>query len=402
MRYRQRRLLKLAFIIAIIIFSYFLVDYYEINLGLDLRGGSHLVLQAQPSPDREITPEIMNMITSVIERRVNSLGLTEALVQQEGFDRIIVELPAVEDPNEAIKLIGRTALLTFRNPAGEVLMTGEFIKEARVAYGEFNQPVIRFVLNDEGSKKFEAITRQYQGQKVGIYLDDHLLTNPVVQTVIKGEGVITGYKTVQAAEEHAVLIREGALPVPVKQIEARTIGPTLGKISIDRSIRAGLIGLMIVAIYMIIYYRFPGVLAAVALAIYGLVLLGTLAGLGATLTLPGIAGIILSIGMAVDANIIIFERIKDERRSGKTLKASIDAGFRRAYTTIIDANITTLITALILAYFTSGTVRGFAVTLGIGVLVSMFTAFFVTRNILDLFTRTKLLNSTAAFGSKRG
>ena len=203
-------------------------------------------------------------------------------------------------------------------------------------------------------------------------------------------------------EEDAILIREGALPVPVDVIETRTVGPTLGKISIQKSIRAGLLGLLLVAIYMVFYYRFPGVLAAVILAIYGLILMGTMAGLQATLTLPGIAGLILSIGMAVDANIIVFERIKDELKSGKTLRAAIDAGFKRAYTTIVDANVTTVMTALILAYFTSGTVRGFAVTLGIGIIVSMFTAFFVTRNVIDIFAGSKLLRENKSFGVRKG
>lgn len=402
MRYKQKRLLKLAFILAIILFSYFLFNFYGINLGLDLRGGAHIVLQAQPTEQREITPEVMSGITSVIERRINSMGLKEATVQREGTDRIIVELPAVDSPNEAIQIIGRTAVLTFRNPAGEIVMTGEMIKTARADFDQYNRPVVSFTLTDKGSKKFEAITRQYLNKKIGIYLDEELLTNPTVQSVITGGGQITGYKTTADAEAHAILIREGALPVPVIPIATKTVGPTLGKISIQKSITAGLFGLLLVGIYMIIYYRFPGLLVAVILAIYGLILLGTLAGLGATLTLPGIAGLILSIGMAVDANIIIFERIKDERRSGKTLRASIDAGFKRAYTTIVDSNVTTLITAIILANFTSGTVKGFAVTLAIGVLVSMFTAFFVTRNVMELFTNSKILNNASAFGVKRG
>ncbi|HMA59681.1 MAG TPA: protein translocase subunit SecD, partial [Halanaerobiales bacterium] len=313
----------------------------------------------------------------------------------------IVELPAVDNPNEAIETIGRTAVLTFRNPAGQVLMTGEFVKNATADYDQYGRPVVSFEMNSEGADKFENITRQYMGQKIGIYLDDELLTNPTVQSVISGKGQITGYDSVEAAQKDAILIREGSLPVPVEVVQSRTVGPALGEISIRRSIIAGLIGLALVAVYMMFYYRFPGVLAAAVLVIYGILLMGTLAGLQATLTLPGIAGLILSIGMAVDANIIIFERIKDERKSGKTLRASIDAGFKRAYKTIIDANVTTLITALILAYYTSGTVRGFAVTLGIGVLVSMFTAFFITRNVIDLFTHSNLLQSDAAFGAKR-
>src|SRR6056297_1815768 len=402
MRYKQKRRIKLIIILAIIAFAAFLYSHYGINLGLDLQGGAHIVLQAQPTEEREINDTVMSGIQSVIERRVNQLGLSEPLIQREGSDRIIVELPAVDSPNEAINTIGRTAMLTFRNSAGEILMTGEAVKDARADHDQYGRPVIAFTLSDEGSEKFANITRQYIGEKIGIYLDDERLTNPTVQAVIEERGQITGYDSIQAAEEDAILIREGALPVPVEVIETRTVGPTLGSISIQKSIRAGLIGLLLVAIYMVFYYRFPGVLAAVILAIYGLILMGTMAGLQATLTLPGIAGLILSIGMAVDANIIIFERIKDELESGKTLKAAIDSGFTRAYTTIIDANVTTIMTALILAYFTSGTVRGFAVTLGIGIIVSMFTAFFVTRNVIDIFAGSKLLRENKSFGVRKG
>lgn len=402
MRYKQKRRIKLIIILAIMAFAAFLYFQHGINLGLDLQGGAHIVLQAQPTEEREINDTVMTGIQSVIERRVNQLGLSEPLIQRQGSDRIIVELPAVDSPNEAIETIGRTAMLTFKNSAGEVLMTGEAVKDARADHDQYGRPVIAFTLTDEGSDEFADITSRYIGKKIGIYLDNEQLTNPTVQAVIEERGQITGYETIQAAEEDAILIREGALPVPVDVIETRTVGPTLGSISIQKSIRAGLIGLLLVAIYMVIYYRFPGVLAAVILAIYGLILMGTMAGLQATLTLPGIAGLILSIGMAVDANIIIFERIKDELKSGKTLRASIDAGFKRAYTTIIDANVTTIMTALILAYFTSGTVRGFAVTLGIGIIVSMFTAFFVTRNVIDIFAGSKLLRENKSFGVRKG
>ena len=402
MRYKQKRRIKLIIILAIIAFAAFLYLQHGINLGLDLQGGAHIVLQAQPTEEREINDTVMSGIQSVIERRVNQLGLSEPLIQRQGSDRIIVELPAVDSPNEAINTIGRTAMLTFKNSAGEVLMTGDAVQDARADHDQYGRPVIAFTLTDEGSDQFADITRQYIGKKIGIYLDDEQLTNPTVQAVIEERGQITGYDTIQAAEEDAILIREGALPVPVDVIETRTVGPTLGEISIQKSIRAGLLGLLLVAVYMVFYYRFPGVLAAVILAIYGLILMGTMAGLQATLTLPGIAGLILSIGMAVDANIIIFERIKDELKSGKTLRAAIDAGFKRAYTTIIDANVTTIMTALILAYFTSGTVRGFAVTLGIGIIVSMFTAFFVTRNVIDIFAGSKLLRENKSFGVRKG
>lgn len=401
MRYKQKRRFKIGFIFLIIALAVGLYGFYGINLGLDLEGGSHIVLQAQPTEDRDIDNEVMTGILSVIERRVNQIGLSEPVIQREGSDRIIVELPAVDNPSEAISTIGRTAMLTFRID-GETVMSGENISDARASHDEYGRPVVTFSLNREGAREFENITRRHMGQQMGVYLDEERLTNPTIQAVIRDSGQITGYNSVQEAQEHAILIREGALPVPVEVIESRTVGPTLGAIAIQQSIRAGLLGLLLVAAYIVFYYKFPGLIAAISLIIYGVIFMGTLSGLQAVLTLPGIAGLILSIGMAVDANIIIFERIKDERKSGKTLRAAIDAGFKRAYMTIVDANVTTLITASILAYFTSGAVRGFAVTLIIGIVVSMFNAFFITKTLIDLSSGTNLLQSARAFGVREG
>jgi len=401
MRYKKKRKIKIGLIVLIIAMAVGLYGYYGINLGLDLEGGSHIVLQAQPTEDRDIDNEVMTGILSVIERRVNQIGLSEPVIQREGSDRIIVELPAVDNPSEAISTIGRTAMLTFRID-GETVMSGENINDARASHDEHGRPVVTFSLNREGAREFENITRRHMGQQMGVYLDEERLTNPTIQAVIRDSGQITGYDSVEEAQEHAILIREGALPVPVEVIESRTVGPTLGAIAIQQSIRAGLLGLLLVAAYIVFYYKFPGLIAAISLIIYGIIFMGTLSGLQAVLTLPGIAGLILSIGMAVDANIIIFERIKDERKSGKTLRAAIDAGFKRAYMTIVDANVTTLITASILAYFTSGAIRGFAVTLIIGIVVSMFNAFFVTKTLIDLSSGTNLLQSASSFGVREG
>lgn len=217
MNYKKKRILSLFIIAAIIIISYLLLDKYGINLGLDLRGGSHIVLQARLTEQREIDDNIMTGLVNIIERRVNSIGLAEAVIQREGSDKIIVELPAVEDPNQALETIGKTAVLTFRSPQGQVLMTGESIADARAVYDQYNNPVVTFELTSAGSKRFEEITRQYLNQRISIYLDDELLTAPVVESVIKGGGQITGYYTLEEAHNHAVLIREGALPVPERQ-----------------------------------------------------------------------------------------------------------------------------------------------------------------------------------------
>lgn len=402
---KNKKLLKIVGIIAaVIIAAYFLFPINEaINLGLDLQGGTHVVLEAEPTAESKVTNDSMKRVISVINRRVNQMGLTEPVIQREGDRRIIVELPGIENPNQAIKTIGKTAQLKFKDPNGEVAMTGGHLVDAQATYGtQFNQPVIQFKLDSAGEDKFARLTKKYTGERIAIYLDEELLTNPQVQNPITGgEGIITGYQTLEEAQKDALLLRAGALPMPVKVIENRTIGPTLGARSIDQSLTAGLIGLGLVALLMIILYRLSGAVATVALGVYGVLVMGTLAGLNATLTLPGIAGLILSIGMAVDANIIIFERIKQELGAGKTKRAAIKSGFERAYKTIFDANVTTLITAGILAYFGTGTIRGFAVTLSIGILASMFTAIVVTRTLVDLLLDANLLKGQNVFGRVR-
>ncbi len=401
MNYREKRLIKIGIVLVIIAVSFGIYHFRGINLGLDLEGGTQIVLEANPEEGQEVTEDQMETARSIIESRVDEMGLSEPIIQRQGPRRIIIELPAVDEPHEAIEAIGRTALLTIRDQEGRELLTGEHVVNARATYDVHQRPIITFQLDSEGGEKFADITERYLGRQIGFFLDEDQLTMGTVQSVIRDQGQITGFESIGAAQEVAMLIREGALPVPLVVEETRHVGPTLGEISLQRSITAGLIGLLIVSIYMIIYYKFPGVVVALVLAIYGVIFLGTLSGFGATLTLPGIAGLILSIGMAVDANIIIYERIKDEIKSGKKIKTAINAGFKRAYRTILDANVTTLIAALILAYYTTGSIRGFAVVLIIGLAVSMFTAFVVTRIILDIFMDTRLLKSEKAFGAQR-
>lgn len=394
MTWQRRQLFRMLAVLLLIGVALFYFITSGINYGLDLQGGAHIVLEAQDMETRAVDDQAMNQLITIIERRVDQLGLTEPIIQREGSRRIIVELPGAERPTEAIEIIGTTAMLRFLNEEGQLVMTGEYLTDAQATYDtRFQRPVISFKLNREGSRIFANVTRENIGREIAIYLDDDLLTSPVVQDEIRGEGQITGYKTLEEAQTHALLLRAGALPVPVSVIENRTVGPTLGQISIDRSINAGLIGLALVILFMMFLYRGPGLIAAIALLFYSIIVMGILSALRATLTLPGIAGLILSIGMAVDANIIIFERLKEELRSGKTMRASIESGFRRAFLTIVDANVTTLIAAIVLAYFGTGPIRGFAVTLSIGIVASMFSAIFITRTIIDNLSRTKLVNS---------
>ena len=407
----------------------------KVVLGLDLQGGSQIVLQAKSTDTAVLNAESMATVKTIIENRVNALGVTEPLVQQQGTSRILVELPGVANSDEAIRAIGQTGELEFID-AGDLppaegslvvttlggptassaittttgltpteiaatrvyttIITGRHLKSASVGYDEYNKPQINFELRklsdapeDDGPRIFGEWTTQNTNKYLAIALDKKIMSAPQVKTPITdGAGRITGRFTLPEAQRIVVVLKYGALPIPLEVIESRGVGPTLGQDSVNKSLVAGAIGLLLVMIFMAIYYRVPGLLADLALIIYAMLNLSIYKLIPVTLTLAGIAGFILSIGMAVDANILIFERMKEEMRAGKTLGAAIDAGFDRAWSSIRDSNVSTLITCFILyvfgSYFSTSTIRGFALTLAIGVLCSMFTAITVTRSFLRL------------------
>lgn len=408
-----KSLIKIFFVIAIVaaiaystIFGVKIGEYSvvplkdAINLGLDLQGGVYILLEAEEKPGQKVTDEKMKGAVEVIRGRVDELGVAEPIIARQGDTRIRVELPGVKDTEKALSIIGQTASLRFIGPDGKVILTGNDVKDARAVYGNQNEPLVQLKLNPEGVKKFADATKKFLGQPISIFLDERIISSPVVRNVITtGEAVIEGLPSIDKAGELAMLIRAGALPVNLTKKEIRAVGPTLGKDSLDKSIKAAKYGIIIVLLFMLAYYRLPGLVADFALFVYVLLDLIVLASIGATLTLPGIAGLILSIGMAVDANIIIFERIKEELRLGKTLRAAIDAGFSRAFKTILDANITTLIAAAVLFYFGSGPIRGFGVTLSIGIIVSMFTAIVVTKFLLVQLVRSKIVVNTKYYGA---
>jgi len=365
------------------------------KLGLDLRGGFHVVMQAQNTPEHAVTSEDMLALERVMRNRVDQLGISEPLIQREGNDRLIIELAGVNNPEEAIKIIGKTAQLEFRTSEGDVVVTGKDLKDAKALINQQNQkPEVSLQFNDEGTRKFAEITRElvnkypenHPNRHIAILLDDQVITNPHVDEAIpSGQAVIRGgFEDYEEAVRLAALLRGGALPVPVEIIERRTVGPTRGADSLEKSKVAMMVGLVLIALFMLLYYRLPGLVADFSLIVYALIVLSVLWLLDATLTLPGIAGLLLSVGMAVDANIIIYERLKEELRNGKTLRAAIDSGFKRAFVTIFDANATTVLAAMVLYFLGSGTVRGFAVTLTIGIITSMFTAITLTRFLLRL------------------
>ncbi len=370
-------------ILGVVAVSAWLLWTRELRLGLDLKGGTHIVLQAKPTPQAPVNDETMQRALAVVQRRVNGLGVAEPVVQRQGHDRIIVDLPGV-DPEQAVRTIGKTALLEFISPEGRTELTGADLVQASLSRDELGAPAVALQFSADGARRFEEMTRKYLGLPIRIVLDGEELSAPVVRSVITGgRAQIEGRFTMDEAKRLVVLLNAGALPVPLEVQQEQDVGPTLGRQSIDRSLRAGVVGVAAVLLYMLLYYRLPGGLADVALGLYLLVVLGLLAGLSATLTLPGIAGFLLSAGMAVDGNVIIFERIREELASGKRPRAAIQAGFSGSLRTIFDSNVTTLIAAAALFYFGTGPIRGFAVTLSVGILVSMFTAVVVTRLLLE-------------------
>ncbi len=407
-------------------------DFYKrpFKLGLDLQGGTHLIYQADIS--NVASSDVMDSmqgVRDVIERRVNLFGVAEPVVQvnKTGSNyRLIVELAGVKDAHQAIEMIGQTPFLDFREqrPQAETdniladqtealekleqgleitldeqnqltedpyftptNLTGRFLEGAQLQLDQQTyQSQVNLEFDSEGSKIFEALTRQNVGKRLAIYLDNAPISAPVVQEAISGgKAQISGNFSLDEAKELVQRLNAGALPVPIELINQQTIGASLGKISLEKSLKAGLWGFLAVLLFIIIYYRLPGLIASLALVIYIILVLAVFKLIPVTLTLAGIAGFILSIGMAVDANVLIFERLKEELKSGRSLGSSIEQGFKRAWPAIRDGNISTIITALILFIFATGLVKGFALTLGIGVLMSMFSAIVITRSFLRWF-----------------
>lgn len=386
---RQRSGWRIGIILAIVIISGVFLYITPFNLGLDLKGGVHVVLEAEQSAGN-VTNESMNGVVSIIERRINALGVSEPLIQRQGSRRVIIELPGVHDQQQAIDTVGKTALLEFKDPQGNTVLDGSYLKTVQLGTDRYGLPAIDLEFDREGVQLFAQLTTRFQGQTTAIVLDGEVLQTVMIrEPILEGKAQITGKFSMEEARHTVVLLQEGSLPIPMKIMEIRNVGPTLGQDSINRSFKAGIVGVILVLLYMFIAYRLPGVVADLALLIYIVILMGLLSAINAVLTLPGIAGIILSVGMAVDANVLIFERIKEEIAAGKRLSSAIDVGFSRAFTTILDSNITTLITAVVLFYVGTGAVRGFAVTLGMGILASMFTAIVVTRAILNIMVDSR-------------
>lgn len=358
----------------------------DINLGLDLQGGAHVVLEAQDTEDAKATPDAVARTIALLEERIDQFGVTEPVIQQQGARRIIVEIAGMDDPRQVVDDLIRPAYLEFRTEDGTTVLTGADLSDAREQYNQqTGQPEVGLTWNREGTRVFADVTTANVGRRLGIYLDGKMLQNPVIeQPITGGRARITGYGSLEEAHRVAVLLRSGALPVKLEVMEERTVGPQLGSESLQRSLNAGAIGFGLILLFMVGYYRLPGAVAAFSLVVYGTLVLLILSAFNATLTLAGIFGFLLSLGIAIDANIIIFERLKEELRTGRSLRSAVDAGYKRALVAILDANVTTLIAAAILYAFAPIMIKGFALTLGIGILTSMFTGLVLTKWMLHL------------------
>ena len=399
-------------VVILTIISVVIIKVKPIPLGLDLVGGSRIVLEAQTTETiSTITQDMMDGLKSALESRVNALGVSETSVQQMGDKRLLIEIPNVSDPKLAREFLGETAELEFKKPVidedGNTKgwepsgLSGDDLNKAAVGTDAAGHWLITLEFNGKGATKFAKLTREFKGYPIAIYFNGDSISEPVVQQEITGGNAqITGDFTHDEAKKIVDLLNAGALPVPAKIIEENTVGPTLGADSLHKSMVAGIFGLVAVVLFMIFWYRVPGIIATISLLIYASIVFAIFKLVPVTLTLAGIAGFILSIGMAVDANILIFERTKEELKAGRTLFTAINSGFDRAFTSIFDSNMSTVIICLILYFAGSNIVKGFALTLIIGVLVSMFSAITVTKNFMHLMFGTGQLKHPALFGLK--
>ena len=366
-----------------------------ISLGLDLKGGVSTEYRATDT-SMDNFEVLMDNTVGALRNRLTSAGFTEATVATQGKDRILVEIPDVEDPEEVARIIGTPAHLEFVDPDGNVVIEGKDIREAYVEYAndDRTQFGVGFRLTTEGSKAFGEATSKFVGQAISIKLDGEVISAPTVNTpILGGRGIITGSSATSTEDSYnwakglTIQIQSGALPMDIEEVETRAISATLGVEAIKGALIAGIIGLILILIFMLVMYRLPGVAADLALLIYVLIVFYALAISGVQLTLQGIAGILLGIGMAVDANVVIFERFREELKEGRTPLNAVKYGFRNAGRAVADSNITTLIAAIVLMIFGTGTIKGFAITLTISVVVSLFTAVVITRSLLILICK---------------
>ena len=366
-----------------------------ITRGLDLQGGVSVVMEIQDADSVDNLSEKLEQVKEQLAVRVNKVGVAETVVSTEGDRRVRIDIPGQYDSASIIENLSKSGELTFVSPDEDVILTGDDVKKASVTYDSTtNKPQVSLELNDSGKTKFAEATEKYMGKQISIKMDDETISSPTVQAVISdGNAVITGSGSVTESKSLAAVINAGALPVTIKQVSLQTVGAQLGETALPNAVKAGFIGVALIFLFLIIYYRVPGFLCLV---------LFIFEEIGTTLTLPGIAGFLLTIGMAVDANVLIFERIREEVKKGVSSKTAVQRGFENAMSSIVDSNVTTIIAALVLYFLGSGSVKGFAITLMIGIIVSLFTALFVTKFLMNSAVEMGLLKKPSCFGVKRG
>ena len=402
---QNKRIQVIVIVVFVIILGVCLYYAYpfqsSIKLGLDLKGGTQIILKPSEIGAEKVTDSALDKAQLIIMNRIDKLGISEPLITRDYNKNIIIQLPGVDEPQRAIELIGKTAQLEFRilesvdennNPVfGPVLMTGDKLVKAQAGYDPNGRIIVSMAFTTQGQTEFAKLTSENVGKQLAIVLDGEMKSAPRINSAIEGDAVIEGIDTLAEAQDIALVLQTGALPVSLEMQEVQTIGPTLGQDSLRQSILAGIIGVALIAIFMVAMYRGLGLISLIGLTSYIIIFWGILAALKTPLTLPGIAGVVLTIGIAVDANVLIFARIKEEIIKGKGKYAAFSEGFRLALKAIVDSNVTTLITAAALYRFGTGPIRGFALTLAIGVVISMFTAILLTRSILLLIVNTRAI-----------
>lgn len=372
----------------------------QITKGLDLQGGVSVLMEVQAD---SVSKEEMESIKQLITLRVNGGGVSETVITQEGDKRIRVDIPGQYDSKKIVDQLTKTGELKFKNPDGDVVLSGKDVKKATAYLDEYSAPQISLELTDEGKKKFATATTELVGKKISIYMDDQEISSPTVdEPIVGGNARISGSESLEDAKEKANIISAGAFPHPLKSVSVDLVGAERGKDALPNTLKAGAIALALIFLFMIVYYRVPGFISCMSLTLYTVMVLYVFKKVGVVLTLAGIAGFILTVGMAIDANVLIFERTKEEIKAGRSIKTATKLGIDNAMSSIIDSNLTTIIAALILYFLGTGSVKGFALTLLVGVVLSMITAIFITKFFMYLALNMGLLNKPSRFGVKRG
>lgn len=409
-------LLICLFLIVAALFLIFPISK-STRLGLDLKGGMRIIFKAKPAPGTPVTKESLDRAKFILNQRVDKLGVAEVQITVQEPDNIVIELPGIKKPQEALEVLGKVALLEFKEvlgtdekgntKLGKTLLTGKYLKNAQVSFDQFGKAKVDVEFTEEGARKFEEITAKYIGKQIAIVLDGKVMSAPrVIEKISGGKAEITGNFTIDEAKRLAIVLQTGALPVNLEIQEKQIVGPTLGKESLIQALYAAIAGLILVGLYMIIYYRSLGVVAAMSLVSFGILLWGVIAAInrltpwGWPLSLPSMAGVILMIGVAADSCVVIFERIKEEVRAGKKIHVAGESGFIHSIITIVDADLVTFLVAITLVFLGVGPVKGFAVSLASGILIDLFVTYAFTRPIVALLLRAGWIKKPILLGFK--